>query len=106
MATSETDRKENRRNKRGRAYTDSKRDFTPPSLDENPEFVTSPPKQRGLTTGISTLFRRPESRDTRDKSPDSRIASSHPSAGNSPPESPLPSDGNGPRSQSRLFFFK
>mmetsp|Transcript_26377 Transcript_26377/g.38971 ORF Transcript_26377/g.38971 Transcript_26377/m.38971 type:complete len:950 (+) Transcript_26377:110-2959(+) len=103
MATSETDRKENRRNKRGRAYTDSKRDFTPPSLDENPEFVTSPPKQRGLTTGISTLFRRPESRDTRDKSPDSRIASSHPSAGNSPPESPLPSDGNGPRSQSRLF---
>jgi hypothetical protein len=43
-------------------------DYVPPKLDTSMEvnsgdFVTSPPKQRGLTTGISTLFRRAASKE-------------------------------------------
>ena len=43
-------------------------DYVPPMLDTSMEvnsgdFVTSPPKQRGLTTGISTLFRRAASKE-------------------------------------------
>jgi hypothetical protein len=45
--------------------------YVPPSLsaddDIRSDFVTSPPKQRGLTTGISTLFRKTKEKTTKPK---------------------------------------
>ena len=70
----EKPRRSSRWSRRGRQSEQSrKNEYIPPTLDGTPapsDFVTSPPKQRGLTSGISTLFRRASSRepDTRDRS--------------------------------------
>lgn len=63
-----------RRNSKSRNQDDTDPgEYVPPKLDTSIEvnsgdFVTSPPKQRGLTTGISTLFRRAASKDRGDAS--------------------------------------
>lgn len=104
MSTTESNRRERRRKRLGKASSENKKDYIPPSLDRNSDFVTSPPKQRGLTSGISTLFRRQESRDTPEKSPDSRLTSAqYPSVSTSQAESTPQSEGNIPRNPSRLF---
>ncbi|KAI2513360.1 hypothetical protein MHU86_1131 [Fragilaria crotonensis] len=62
MSSSEHEKRERRWGRRGQARedrsSDKQKEYVPPSLSDTSDFVTSPPKQRGLTTGISTLFRR------------------------------------------------
>lgn len=67
MSSSDNEKKERRWGRRGQGRedrnSDKRSEYVPPSLSDTSDFVTSPPKQRGLTSGISTLFRRAGSKD-------------------------------------------
>jgi len=81
MSSLEKLRKENRRSRRGnRKAKESKKIYDPPSpatTKESKNFVTEPPEQGGLTTGISTLFRRERTELSSDSSPITRSQSNN-----------------------------
>jgi hypothetical protein len=76
MSASENDKKDRRWRRqsrsRERSGSETHDGYTPPSLSNTSDFVTSPPKQQGLTSGISTLFRRAGSKEQRKRDQDDR----------------------------------